>query len=306
MPSTAESLQARYERTESHLSRARALAQDKPGSGRLRGKVGIVTGVGSLRGIGRATALLMAKEGPKHLYLLDFDSASFPSLQEKITTSHPSVTVTMIQGDAANPELIESTCVRAIEECGRLDFFFANAGIAPMRHLDDCTAEQFMETLRINTLSCFLALQHASKAMAVVNPAKGKTVPGGSIIMTASVAGIRSGAGPIDYSASKAAVNSLAKVGAYQLTGRNVRVSAICPGLIESGMTAATFEAARQRGTAGKIGQLNPLQRYGIAEEVAQVALFLVSDESSYVNGQEIAVDGGLTASSPYVAGKMH
>jgi len=162
-----------------------------------------------------------------------------------------------------------------------------------------------MNMMRVNALSCFLALKHASQAMGEANPRKGKEESSGSIIMTASVAGLRSGAGPLDYSASKAAVNSMAKTAAHQLTGTNIRVNSICPGLIETGMTVRTFDAARQRGTAGKIGQLNPMQRYGVAEEIARVALFLASDESSYVNGQNWAVDGGLSSSHPVVPGKL-
>ncbi len=132
-----------------------------------------------------------------------------------------------------------------------------------------------------------------------------KPASSGSIIMTASVAGLRSNAGDTAYSASKAAVVSKAQTIAYQLTGTGVRANALCPGLIETGMTAPVFEAARARGTEKRIGQLNPLRRGGHADEIARVALFLGSDESSYVNGQAWAVDGGLSAGHPYVPGKM-
>jgi NAD(P)-dependent dehydrogenase (short-subunit alcohol dehydrogenase family) len=132
-----------------------------------------------------------------------------------------------------------------------------------------------------------------------------KPSPQGSIILTASVAGLRSNAGSTPYSASKAAVVSLAQTSAFQLAGTNIRVNALCPGLIETGMTAVVFEAARARGTEKKIGQLNPLRRGGVADEIARVALFLGSDDSSYVNGQAWAVDGGLSGGHPFVPGKM-
>lgn len=132
-----------------------------------------------------------------------------------------------------------------------------------------------------------------------------KKASGGSILMTASVAGIRSNAGPTAYSASKAAVINLAATIAYQLAGSNIRANAICPGVIETGMTAPMYEAARARGTERKIGQLNPLKRGAHADEVARVALFLGSDDSSYVNGQAVAVDGGLSSGHPYVPGKL-
>lgn len=149
----------------------------------------------------------------------------------------------------------------------------------------------------------FLAAKYAAPAMQKTSPSK--PTPSGSIIGTASVAGLRSNAGTTPYAASKAAVISLAQTIAYQLSGTNIRMNAICPGLIETGMTAPTFETARARGTEKKIGQLNPLKRGAVADEVARVALFLGSDEASYVNGQAWAVDGGLSAGHPYVLGKM-
>lgn len=132
-----------------------------------------------------------------------------------------------------------------------------------------------------------------------------KPEPTGSLILTASVAGLRANAGPTAYSASKAAVVSLAQTTAFQLAGTKIRANALCPGVIETGMTAPMYEMARARGTTQKIGQLNPLKRGAHADEVARVALFLGSDESSYVNGQAWAVDGGLSAGHPYVPGKM-
>lgn len=133
-----------------------------------------------------------------------------------------------------------------------------------------------------------------------------KPDPNGSIILTASVAGLRSGAGSSDYSASKAAVISLAQTSAWQLSRTGVRVNALCPGLIETGMTKVVFDAARERGTAGKIGQLNPMGRYGVAEEIANALMFLASDEASYVNGIALPVCGGLSAGHPVVPGKMN
>lgn len=132
-----------------------------------------------------------------------------------------------------------------------------------------------------------------------------KPYPSGSIIATASVAGLRSNAGSTDYSASKAAVISLMQTTSYQLSGTGIRCNAICPGLIETGMTGPVYEVARKKGTERKIGQLNPMRRGGVADEVARVALFLGSDEASYVNGQAWAVDGGLSAGHPFVPGKL-
>jgi len=288
---------ARIQKIQAHLSNA-------PRGAKLKGKVCIITGVGSMKGIGRASALLFAHEGAKHLYLIDFDPKNLPDLKLTIERLYPDVKATTIQADAANEDAISNVCKQALQEEGRLDVFFANAGFASRNVLADTTAETFMNSMRVNSLSCFLAIKHASAAMITTNPSRGKEFSGGSIILTASVAGLRSGAGTIDYSASKAAVNSMAKTSAYQLQKLDIRVNSICPGLIETGMTSDTFEYARQRGTGSKIGQLNPLGRFGVAEEIAQAALFLASDDSSYVNGQNIAVDGGLSASHPVVPGR--
>ena len=123
----------------------------------------------------------------------------------------------------------------------------------------------------------------------------------GAIVATASVAALRANAGGVDYSASKAGVISIAQTVAYQLYGTGIRINAICPGLIETGMTKPTFDRARERGTEGRIGQVNPTKRYGQPEEIGQMACFLLSDKASYVNGQAIPVDGGLSASHPWV-----
>ena len=175
---------------------------------------------------------------------------------------------------------------------------FANAGISGgLPSLFELTYQQWAEVLRVNTIGVFLALQAAARKMVDQGS--------GSIICTASVAGLRSGAGGMPYSASKAGVISIVQTSVNQLAGTGVRVNAVCPGLTETGMTKPTFDRARERGTAYKLGQLNPLKRFAEPEEIARVALFLASDEASYVNGQAIAVDGGLSSSHPVVPGRQ-
>ncbi|KAJ3554513.1 hypothetical protein NM688_g3069 [Phlebia brevispora] len=299
-----------YKRTVSRLQKIQSHLDVAPRGNRLKDKVCVITGVGSLKGIGRASAILFAHEGAKHLYLMDFDGTNLLDLKSTIESKYPDVkvfpmlSVTVIQADAADEAAISGVCKQALQEEGRLDVFFANAGIATGQYLTDISSETFMNTHRVNTLSCFLAIKYASEAMSKPNASRGKEYGGGSIILTASIAGIRSGGGSIDYSASKAAVNSMAKTAPYQLRNTDIRVNSLCPGLIETGMTTMTFEYAAARGTTSKIGQLNALGRYGVAEEIANAALFLASDESSYVNGQNLAVDGGLSASHPVAPGK--
>ena len=198
-----------------------------------------------------------------------------------------------LPGDAGDEDCVREYIARAQSEFGGLDIVWANAGISGgWVDYQDQDAAHWAEILRINLIGAFLAVKHAS---AVMIP-KGK----GSIILTASVAGIRSGAGGSPYSASKAGVISLAQTAANEFYGTGVRINAIAPGLIETGMTKPIFDRAKERGTQGKIGQLNPLQRPGQPHELAAMGLFLASDEASYVNGQAFPVDGGLTASMPY------
>ena len=111
---------------------------------------------------------------------------------------------------------------------------------------------------------------------------------------------MRANAGGSPYAASMAGVISLVQTAANELYGTGVRVNAICPGLIETGMTKPMFDGARARGSEGKIGQLNPLRRHGEPREIAAMALFLASDDASYVNGQAYAVDGGLSSTHPF------
>lgn len=288
--------QSRLKLVTSHLGAAPSTS--------LTNKVCIITGSNSVIGIGAATARLFCARGAKAVYVCDYDASNLDDLKSNLKKEYPQTDVIVQEYDAADEEALQRSIKHAIDTYGRLDIFFANAGIATANVLQNTDAEDFMNTMRVNALSVFLAIKHASEAMQVTSTHK--EVGGGSIIATASVAGIRSGAGSSDYSASKAAVINLVQTSAWQLSGSGIRVNAICPGLIETGMVKLVFDAARQRGTTAKIGQLNPTKRYGIAAEIAQAALFLSSDEASYVNGVALPVDGGLSASLPVVPGKIH
>jgi NAD(P)-dependent dehydrogenase (short-subunit alcohol dehydrogenase family) len=240
-------------------------------SGRLEGKVAIVTGAGS--GIGRAAAALFAEEGA--------------------TVIAADLEGTQITVDAGDEEQVAALVAATVERCGGLDVMFANAGISGgFAGLFEQDAAEWQRILKTNLIGPFVAIKHAAPAIAQRG--------GGSIICTASVAGLRSGAGGPAYSASKAGVINLVQVAAQQLSGSGVRVNAICPGLIETGMTQPIFEAARSAGKQERIGRLNPLRRGGVPREVAQAALFLACNESSYINGHALIVDGGLSSSHPF------
>ena len=238
---------------------------------RLEGKVAIVTGAAS--GIGAASVELFRAEGATvvgaDLHGCDFEC------------------------DAGDEEQVEALVSHTVRDHGGIDILFANAGVSGgLDGIFDQDAGDWAEILRVNLIGPFLGIKYAAPAM--------KARGGGSIIATASVAGLRSGAGGPAYSASKAGVINLVKVAATQLAGSNIRVNAICPGLIETGMTQVLYDRARAKGQEGQIGRLNPLKRGGDPAEIAKAALFLASDEASYVNGQAIVVDGGLSASHPF------
>ena len=255
---------------------------------RLSGKVAIVTGAAS--GIGRASAALFAREGAR-VVIVDRDADGLNVTEDSIVESGGAAK--MYVGDAGREADVKAYVQLAIADFGGLDIVHANAGIlGPSAPLLEQTVAQWNEMLQTNLIGPFLAVKHAGAHMV----SKGT----GSIVLTASTAGLRANAGSAPYSAGKAGVISLAQTAANSFLGTGVRVNAICPGLIETGMTRELFAAARDRGTAGKIGQLNPLQRAGTPEEIAAVALFLASEESSYVNGQAIAVDGGLSSTLPF------
>ncbi|WP_298017877.1 SDR family NAD(P)-dependent oxidoreductase [uncultured Parasphingopyxis sp.] len=254
---------------------------------RFEGKSIIVTGAGS--GIGRASAKRFAAEGGK--VLCADKAASVHETVEAITADGG--TAIGIEMDAGSESDVKTLVEKAVAEFGGLDIAYANAGITGglQGGLFDSDAESWAEVLRVNLIGPFLMIKYAAPEI--------EKRGGGAIICTASVAGIRSGAGPSSYSASKAGVINLVQTAAQQMTGSGVRVNAVCPGLIETGMTQRVFDYAREAGKMDKVGQLNPMKRAGQPEELAAVVTFLASDDASYLNGQAIAVDGGLSSSHP-------
>ena len=252
----------------------------------LEGQVAIVTGAAS--GIGRAAVQRFAQAGAS---VLATDISEAVNETVEMVRAEGGTAHAMIM-DAGSETDVAAAVEKAVSLFGGLDIFFANAGITggPVEFMD-ADEKLWADVLRVNLIGPFLAVKYAAPKM--------KERGGGAIVATASVAGLRAGAGPAAYSASKAGVINLVQTAAQELAGTGIRVNAICPGLIETGMTKLAYEFARKMGREDRLGHLNPMKRGGEPQEIADTALFLVSSMSSYINGQAITVDGGLSSSHP-------
>ena len=253
--------------------------------GRLQDKVAVITGAAS--GIGRATAVLFAREGAR-VVLADLDETGLEEtltrVQKKGGEALFRKTNVAVEGDIK--DLIHLT----LETHAKIDILCNNAGIiGDMKELEKQDGETWQRVFDVNLLGAVYGTKHAAEPM--------KARRCGAIINTASVAGLRAGAGGNAYSASKAALINFTQTAACDLGGYNIRVNAVCPGLIETGMTRQVFDYARETGKTEKLGYRCELRRYGLPEEVAWAIVFLASDEAGYITGQALPVDGGNTAS---------
>ena len=253
--------------------------------GRLKDKVALITGAAS--GIGRATAVLFAEEGAR-LVLADVDEKGLNETVDLIPG--PDANVVSKKTDVASEDEVKALIKLALETYSQVDILCNNAGITgDLSSLDQQDKNIWHQVYDVNVLGTVFAVKHIARHM--------QARKCGSIVNTSSVAGIRAGAGGNAYSASKAALINFTRTAACDLGGNNIRVNAVCPGLIETGMTKPIFDYAREAGKAHKLGSRCELKRYGTPQEIAYAILFLASDESSYITGQALAVDGGNTAS---------
>ena len=244
---------------------------------RLKGKVAVVTGGNS--GIGLATAKRFVDEGASVFIFGRRQSA----LDEAVALIGGDITA--VQGDACEPLDLDRLYATVEQAKGKLDVLFANAGLVELRPLDEFSIEHFDKTFDVNVRGLALTVQKALPLMR----------DGASVILTGSIAGVKGFPGYGTYSASKAAVRSFARTWTMELKDRGIRVNTISPGAIDTpimeSQVSTPEEAAALR---SQYAQATPLGRLGRPEEVASVALFLASEDSSFVAGIDLFVDGGI------------
>jgi NAD(P)-dependent dehydrogenase (short-subunit alcohol dehydrogenase family) len=248
---------------------------------RLRGKVALITGGAS--GIGRATALLFAREGAA-VAVADLDEAGGESVVQKIRDAGGQAVVVLCNVTQA------ADCQRAVrltlDELGGLDILFNNAGIIRRATVIETTEEEWDRVMAVNAKSIFLLSKYAIPVM--------EEAGGGVIINTGSGWGLVGGAGAVSYCASKGAVVNMTRAMAIDHGGQNIRVNCICPGDTDTDMLR---HEARQLGVSDEQflaeAAARPLRRIGSPEDIAQAALYLASDASSFVTGAVLVVDGG-------------
>ncbi|GAC1646510.1 MAG: glucose 1-dehydrogenase [Acidobacteriaceae bacterium] len=245
---------------------------------KLEGKVAVITGGSS--GIGLATAKRFVAEGA-HVFITGRREAELKKATEEIGRN-----VSPVKSDVANLSDLDRLYRAVQEHGGQLDIVFANAGIGEFAPLGQITEQHFDKQFNVNVRGMLFTVQKAIPFLR----------PGASIVLNASITGVRGDPAFSVYSATKAAVRSFARTWCVDLKEKGIRVNAISPGVVPTagyntslGMTQEQVDQFAQQSS-----ERIPLGRVGTADEIARAVLFLASDDSSYVNGIELFVDGGL------------
>ena len=254
--------------------------------GRLSGKVAVITGGAS--GIGRGTVDLFVREGAK-VVAADIQDDKGARLEEELGKA-----VRYVRCDVVRETDVKGAIDVAVKSFGRLDCLFNNAGSpGPLENAETVTAEGFDSVMHLHVLSAMLGMKYAAPIM--------RAQGGGSIISTASIAGLQNGFGPLLYSVAKAAIVHMTTVAAAQLGPMNIRVNCICPGLIATPIFAKGIGLATQvadqtvSAVTAVMGKSQPIPSAGLPADIAEAALYLTSDGSRFVNGHALVVDGGIT-----------
>ncbi len=246
-------------------------------SGKLEGKVAVITGGNS--GMGLATARRFVAEGA-HVFITGRRQGELDAAVERIGKN-----VTAVQGDVSNLSDLDRLYAKVKAEKGKIDILFANAGGGEFGRLGEITEEQFDKTFNVNVKGLLFTVQ---KALPLFRD-------GGSIILNASIASIKGMEAFSVYSASKAAVRSFARTWTVDLKARKIRVNTLSPGPIDTPILKGLASTEEELGQLkANLAASVPMGRMGSSDEIAGVALFLASDDSSYVTGIELFVDGGM------------
>lgn len=249
----------------------------------LEGKVAVITGGAS--GIGEATVRLFVSEGAK-VVIADMQAERGEALAEDIGDA-----AVFVPCEVRQEAQVKDAVDTAVAKWGRLDCMFNNAGFGGALGLyEDIPAEEFDMTFDVLVKGVFLGMKHAIPVM--------RAQGGGSIINTGSIAGVAAGRGPLVYSAAKAAVIHMSKTAAMPYGEANIRVNCICPGYIPTPLSTNAVgkpdEVVAER--SSHYAERQPIPRAGRPDDIAEMALFLASDRSSFVNGQAIVVDGAAAS----------
>lgn len=252
---------------------------------RLLGKVAVITGAGS--GIGRAVALEFAREGARVAVNDHHPDGRGEETVALIRAAGGDAVY--IDADVSNEMDVERLVRTAVETYGKLDVMVNNAGVAVYKPVRELTEEDFDRVVSVNQKGTFFGIKHAVPPMIAAG--------GGSIINTASIAADHGQHGSLVYGATKGAILSMTRIAAAELARFNIRVNAVQPGVIKTGMRAAGGD--RRAELMERCARETPLgRRLGTPEECAPLYVFLASDESSFITGQKMAVDGGILADS--------
>ena len=240
-------------------------------------KVAMITG--ATRGIGKQIALTLANEG--YNIVLNYRTENDELIQAKNEIESKNVNCLTVQGDVTNFEDCKQMIERAINEFGKIDVLINNAGITKDMLLARMKEEDFKQVIDVNLVGTFNMTKNVISYMMKARS--------GRIINISSVVGIAGNAGQTNYSASKAGIIGFTKSLAKEIASRNILVNAVAPGFIETNMTDVLKDDVKQ-----EIAKNIPLKRMGTTQDVANVVKFLASDDSSYITGQVINVDGGM------------